>query len=171
MTLHGKAVDSSCAACHSSDNLDLDFSELEGKPPSDGSFCGNSSCHDPDWTYTGFDSPELVPYLEQQLFVLRNTSPYLLEGVPQTYDATFRAMFEGRCVFCHSGSEASANLDLSTYESLLLGGKNGPAIVPGDPNTSLIVQRQSEARDHFGQMLDDELEAIQAWILAGAPED
>ncbi len=170
MTLHGKAVDSSCAACHSSENLDLDFTEFQGKPPTDGSFCGNSACHDPDWVYTGFDSPELAPYLEQQLFILRNTSPYLLEGVPQTYEATFQAMFEGRCVFCHSGDEASADLDLSTYEGILLGGRSGPGMMPGDPEASMIIQRQSEARDHFGQVLDDELDALQAWILDGAAE-
>lgn len=171
MTLHGKAVDSSCATCHASDNLDLDFTELEGKPPSDGSFCGNSACHDPEWTYTGFDSPELIPYLEQQLYILQNTSPYLLEGVPRTYESTFRAMFEGRCTFCHSGTEATAGLDLSTYEGALQGGQNGPGIVPGDPAASLVIARQSEARDHFGQVLDDELEALHEWILDGAPQE
>jgi hypothetical protein len=112
----------------------------------------------------------MAPFLEQQLYVLRNTSPYLLEGVPRTFDATFRAMFEGRCVFCHSGPEASADLDLSSYEGVLAGGRSGPGILPGDPDASLIVERQSESRDHFGQMLEDELEAFQAWILDGAPE-
>ncbi|MFN2188812.1 MAG: c-type cytochrome domain-containing protein, partial [Candidatus Promineifilaceae bacterium] len=170
IALHGKAVDSSCSACHASDNLELDFSELDGKPPSDGSFCGNSACHDPDWIYSGFDSPELAPYLEQQVYILRNTSPYLLEGVPQTYEATFQAMFEGRCVFCHSGEDPRADLDLSSYENILLGGRSGPAIVPGDPEASLIIQKQTESRDHYGQLLDDEIEALSAWILDGAPQ-
>ena len=170
ITLHGQAIDSSCAACHPSDDPDLDYTELEGKPPADGSFCGNSACHGPEWAYTGFDSPELAPILEHQLYILQNTSPYLLEGVPRTYEATFKTMFEGRCIFCHSGPEAKADLDLTHYQGLLDGGKNGPGLVPGDPDASLIVQRQVGARDHFGQMLDDEVEALQAWIAAGAPE-
>jgi len=80
------------------------------------------------------------------------------------------APFEGRCIFCHSAPDLKADLDLSTYEGVLTGGKNGPALIPGDPEGSLAVQRQSGPRDHFGQMLDDEQEAFQEWIAAGAPE-
>jgi nitrate/TMAO reductase-like tetraheme cytochrome c subunit len=170
ITLHGKAIDSSCAACHVPEDPGVDYTDLEGKPPADASFCGNSACHVSEWEYTGFDSPELEPYLERQLYELQNTSPYLLEGVPQTYEATFKTLFEGRCIFCHSGQVAEADLDLSTYAGLLQGGKSGPALVPGDPDGSPIVQRQSGSRDHFGQMLDDELEALQQWIADGAPE-
>ena len=170
ITLHGGALDSSCAACHEPADPAIDYTELEGKPPSDGSFCGNSACHDQEWVYSGFDSPELIPYLERQLYALRNTSPYLLEGVPRTYDATFQILFEGRCIFCHSDPDLKAGLDLSTYEGLLAGGKNGPALIPGDPDSSLVIQRQSGPRDHFGQMLDDELEAFREWIATGAPE-
>jgi hypothetical protein len=171
ITLHGKAIDSSCAACHEPADPTVDYTELEGKPPPSDSFCGNSACHGPDWIFTGFDSPALEPYLEQQLYILQNTSPYLLEGVDRTYDATFSTMFEGRCVFCHSGQDAEAGLDLSSYESILQGGRNGPGLIPGDPEASLIIRRQSGTRDHFGQVLEDELEALSEWITAGAPEN
>lgn len=171
ITLHGKTIDESCTACHPATNPEIDYTKLEGKPPADDSFCGNSACHGADWEYTGFDSPDLAPILERQVYQLLNTSPYLLEGVPATYEATFKTLFEGRCIFCHSGAEAKAGLDVSTYQSLLEGGKSGTALVPGDPDGSLIVQRQSGVRDHFGQMLDDELEALRAWITAGAPRE
>jgi mono/diheme cytochrome c family protein len=172
ITLHGKAIDTSCAACHTPADPSVDYTQLEGKPPADNSYCGNAACHGPDWQYAGFDSPELEPYLERQLYILQNTSPYLLEGVPLTYESTFRALFDGRCVFCHnSGPDPEADLDLSNYEGVLRGGKNGPALVPGDPEGSLIIQRQSGSRDHFGQVLDGELEALQEWIMAGAPEN
>jgi nitrate/TMAO reductase-like tetraheme cytochrome c subunit len=172
ITLHGKAIDTSCAACHAPADSSVDYTELEGKPPADDSYCGNEACHGTDWEYTGFDSPKLAPYLERQLYILQNTSPYLLEGVPRTYESTFKAMFEGRCVFCHhSGPDAKAGLDLSSYDSLLQGGKSGPGLVPGDPEASLIIQRQSEPGDHFGQVLDDELEALKQWIAAGALEN
>ncbi|MGD2050383.1 MAG: hypothetical protein PVH03_12840, partial [Chloroflexota bacterium] len=172
ITLHGRAIDTSCAACHPPADPSIDYTELEGKPPADGSYCGNEACHGTDWEYTGFDSPELAPYLERQLYILQNTSPYLLEGVPRTYESTFRAMFEGRCVFCHnSGPDAKADLDISSYEGLLKGGKSGPGLVPGDPEASLIIQRQSGPGDHFGQVLDDELEALKQWIVAGAVEN
>ena len=51
------------------------------------------------------------------------------------------------------------------------GGKDGPVLVPGDPEASLIILRQSAARDHFGQVLDDELQALRDWIAAGAPKE
>jgi len=50
------------------------------------------------------------------------------------------------------------------------GGTNGPVILPGDPDNSLLVKIQSGSQPHFGQLSPDELETIIAWILAGAPE-
>jgi hypothetical protein len=170
MTLHGRAIDRSCAACHAPADPSLDYTTLTSKPPLDGSFCGNSACHANEWVYSGFGFPALVPILDYQLDVLLNTSPYLMEGMPRTYRSTFKAMFDGRCVFCHNPQDARGNLDMSSYESLLVGGRNGPAIVPGDATTSLLVQRQGARRAHFGQLLADEVEALRSWIAAGAPE-
>ena len=170
ITLHGKTIDSSCAACHEPGDDSIDYTSLEGKPPIDGSFCGNSACHANEWQFAGFDSPMLEPVLERQKYILLHTSPYLLEGVPQTYEGIFAALFNGRCVGCHSGPNAEAGLDLSSYATILEGNDNGPVIVPNDVSGSLIVQIQSGAKDHFGQMLDDELEALKNWIAAGAPE-
>lgn len=170
ITLHGQAIDRSCAACHEPDDPGVDYTQLAGTAPVDGSFCGNAACHGTEWTFAGFDDPSLAPVLARQLYILLNTSPYLLEGQPRTYSGTFRAMFEGRCVFCHSGPSAESGLDMSSYASLLRGGQGGPALVPGDAAASLIVQRQSGATEHFGQVLDDELAALTAWVAAGAPE-
>lgn len=169
ITLHGKAIDGSCAACHSPGDQGLDYTELEGKPPADGSFCGNVACHANEWTFTGFDEPALQPVLDRQLYILLNTSPYLLEGVARTYAGTFKALFDGRCTVCHSGLLAEAGLDLSNYAAMMRGGDSGPAIIPGDPTASLVVQRQAGPLEHFGQMLDEELAAVQEWIAAGAP--
>lgn len=169
IALHGSAIDISCAACHPPENPSINYLELEGKPPVDGSFCGNSACHVSEWTYIGFNDPAMQPILEQQLYILFNTSPYLLEGVPLTYKDTFKPMFEGRCVYCHSEADPTAGLVMTTYEGLLAGGIGGPSIIPGDPDNSLLFQKQSTPNGHFGQLLDDELQALWDWILAGAP--
>lgn len=170
IVLHGHAIDSSCAACHQPNDPTVDLEALEGVPPADGSFCGNSACHSSEWEYAGFDSPVLAPYLVNQLYVLRNTSPYLLEGVPLTYEGTFRALLDGRCSGCHGAPEYKADMDLSTYAGLMAGGKNGPLLDRDNPAASLLIQRQSEDDAHPGQMLADELEAFQNWIAAGLPE-
>lgn len=171
ITLHGKVIDSSCAACHTPADDSIDYTQLTGKPPADSSFCGNAACHGPDWVFTGFDSPELQPVLERQKYILQNTSPYLLEGVPRNYEETFKALFNGRCAGCHSGNNPEAGLDLSSYEAILAGSPDAPVLISGDPDGSLIIQRQSQSEPHFGQVLPDELEALREWIAAGTPED
>ena len=171
ITLHGEVIDNSCATCHPPADPDMDYTELTGKPPESDSFCGNSACHATEWSYTGFDAPKLEPVLERQAYILQNTSPYLLEDVPRTYEATFKSLFDGRCVSCHSGPNAEAGLDLSSYESLMAGGDDGPVIVPGDPEASTLIQAQSAPTPHFGQVLENELEALKAWIASGAPQE
>jgi hypothetical protein len=50
------------------------------------------------------------------------------------------------------------------------GGTNGPVIIPGDANGSLLVQKQSGETPHFGQLPPEELALVIDWINAGAPE-
>lgn len=170
IALHGRSIDTSCATCHPPVSPDVDYTKLEGKPPADGSFCGNVACHANEWIYSGLDDPTLKPVLDRQLYLLLNTSPYLLDSVPRTYEGTFKALFNGRCTFCHSGPQAEAGLDLSSYETILQGSSDGPVVVSGNPDASLLIQRQSGPGEHFGQVLDDELVALREWIAAGLPE-
>jgi len=44
------------------------------------------------------------------------------------------------CASCHSGSTPQSEFSISSYESLLHGGKHGPAIVPGSAQASLLIQ-------------------------------
>jgi hypothetical protein len=169
ITLHGKMIDDSCASCHEPVPGATPYTELDGKPPASDSFCGNAACHANEWVYSGFDSPALEPVLERQRYILLNTSPYLLEGVPLTYEATFKALLDGRCTFCHSGPDPEAGLDLSTYETLMAGADSGPVVIPNDPDSSMLIAVQSGSRDHFGQVLPEELDALRAWVLDGAP--
>jgi hypothetical protein len=50
------------------------------------------------------------------------------------------------------------------------GGANGPVILPGDSQESVLVQLQREGK-HFGKFTAEELETIIQWIEAGAPEN
>jgi hypothetical protein len=61
-------------------------------------------------------------------------------------------------------------LNLTSYAAALEGGAGGPAIIPGDPDQSLLVQKQSGERAHFGQLTPQELDLVIQWIDAGAPE-
>jgi hypothetical protein len=43
-------------------------------------------------------------------------------------------------------------------------------ILPGDADGSLLIQKQSGAQPHFGQLTPDELAVVRQWIASGAPE-
>jgi hypothetical protein len=61
-------------------------------------------------------------------------------------------------------------LNLTTYQTALTGSVNGAVIIPGNPDGSLLVQKQSGDQPHFGQLSPEELKLVIDWILAGAPE-
>ncbi|GIS63575.1 MAG: hypothetical protein CM1200mP2_58000 [Planctomycetaceae bacterium] len=45
------------------------------------------------------------------------------------------------CLECHSGDEPEGQLSMESLGGLLTGGLRGPALVPGKPDQSLLVQR------------------------------
>jgi cytochrome b subunit of formate dehydrogenase len=85
-----------------------------------------------------------------------------------TWDGYFSGLFRNRCSSCHGITKVSG-LSLATYQEALKGGNSGPAIIPGDPDNSILVQKQSVG-NHPGQLTIDELNQVIAWINAGAPE-
>ncbi len=89
-------------------------------------------------------------------------------AAPGTWDGEFSALFRNRCGTCH-GFTAVSGLSLATYDDALKGGNSGPAIVPGDPDASLLVLVQSQG-NHPGQLTIDELNRVIDWIKKGAPE-
>ncbi|MCA9297172.1 MAG: c-type cytochrome, partial [Phycisphaerales bacterium] len=79
------------------------------------------------------------------------------------------------CLRCHGGGERTkARLNLRTIEGMLAGGRSGPAIVPGSPEMSLLMQRITEADPDevmppTGDRLSaEEISAIAQWIRDGA---
>ncbi len=51
-----------------------------------------------------------------------------------------------RCTVCHGLRRQEAGLDLRSKESMLKGGKSGPAIVLGKPDESLLIKRTRWSR-------------------------
>ena len=74
-------------------------------------------------------------------------------------------ILERRCVACH-GDTPQGGLDLGSAESLLEGGKSGPAIVPGFPDRSLILAKIVSGQMPMGgeRLPDGEVHAIRSWI-------
>jgi hypothetical protein len=84
-----------------------------------------------------------------------------------------------RCTVCHGLHRQEANLDLRTKASMFRGGKSGPAITPGKPKDSLLIQKlranQMPPRDRLVEagiklIEPSEIDLLEKWIAAGAPE-
>jgi hypothetical protein len=52
-----------------------------------------------------------------------------------------RRILDARCVKCHGGGKLEGGLDLRRELTMLQGGDSGPALVPGKPEESLLVQK------------------------------
>jgi nitrate/TMAO reductase-like tetraheme cytochrome c subunit len=148
-----------CSKCHS-------ISNAGGTDNS--SFCSNSACHANNWQYAGLNAPGLRDVFKSQLPPQPTPAPLPVNG-PLTYDATVGPIFRSYCSDCHSDG-GMKNLNLTTYQSALTGGDDGAVIVPGNPDASLLVKKQSGPESHFGQLPADLLSLVVNWIKAGAPE-
>ncbi len=96
-----------------------------------------------------------------------------------TYDDIIPVVLN-HCTACHGLRRQEGGLDLRTHESILRGGKSGPAIIPGRPSESLLIRR-IEAGDMppKKEMLTNgvkpvsqaELGKLVSWIEQGAPTE
>jgi hypothetical protein len=83
-------------------------------------------------------------------------------------------IFTRWCVGCHGSREQHGQLRLDGYAAILRGGDTGPAITPGDPESSLLLAKV-EHRDKPVMPPRRRLPAalavqLRVWIAAGAPE-
>ncbi|MFO1092791.1 MAG: DUF1549 domain-containing protein [Planctomycetaceae bacterium] len=59
------------------------------------------------------------------------------------YTTQIKPIFTERCLACHGALKQAANLRLDTGAAVRVGGDSGPALVPGNPTDSLLIQRVS----------------------------
>ncbi len=91
-------------------------------------------------------------------------------------DAFFRQrvapVFERHCVRCHQGDKPKGGLSLVDHQHLLAGGESGPAISPGKPDDSLLLQYiqgdKPEMPKDAAPLDVEDIKAIERWIADGA---
>jgi len=79
-------------------------------------------------------------------------------------------IFKARCVSCHSGEKPQAGLDLASPDALLKGGRSGPAIVAGEADRSLLVEKivSKNMPPVDPKLTEAEVQTIRSWIEKGA---
>ena len=92
-------------------------------------------------------------------------------GTTEYYTQVVEPILDDNCYSCHQESQ-SGGLRLDSYQAILKGGGRGPALVPGDPETSLMIQairRTGKLKMPPRKALDPaDVESLVAWIKAGA---
>ena len=77
-------------------------------------------------------------------------------------------VFKARCLVCHKGEQPMGGLDLSTLASLLEGSHNGPVIVEGSADTSILIRKVvAKAMPPPGagpRLGDQEIDQLRLWI-------
>jgi cytochrome c553 len=93
------------------------------------------------------------------------------------FENRIRPVFATQCFSCHTNSKLGG-LRLETRADLLKGGKSGPAVIPGEPERSLLIQavrHSGELRMPKGvtKLTDAEIADLSKWVKDGAywPED
>lgn len=88
------------------------------------------------------------------------------------FEMKVRPLLVESCLKCHGPDKQESDLRLDSREAALAGGENGPAVVPGQPDESGLV----EAINHDGlEMPPDEklpegqIALLTEWVKMGAP--
>jgi mono/diheme cytochrome c family protein len=85
-----------------------------------------------------------------------------------------RPLLVTKCIDCHGSDKQEGKLRLDSREAVLAGGENGPAILPGDPEHSLLIAAVHYKDDRAqmppkGKLDDDKLAALTRWVKLNAP--
>src|ERR1041385_179681 len=96
----------------------------------------------------------------------------------QFFESKIRPVLVNNCYKCHSqqSEKVKGGLLLDTKDGLLKGGTTGPAVVPGDPEKSLLIKAirytdpdlQMPPKDK--KLSDEEIANLTAWVKMGAPD-
>src|SRR5690348_12272158 len=89
------------------------------------------------------------------------------------FEAKIRPVLADTCFKCHGGAKTSHGLRVDSRAALLEGGESGPALKPGDPDGSLLLQAMRHAKGDLrmppGKKLPEHvLNDFATWIKQGA---
>ena len=92
------------------------------------------------------------------------------------FEARIRPVLHDRCIGCHGVDEQQGGLRLDSRNAILKGGESGPALVPGNPQESLLLKaiRYEEAElkmpppEAGARLTASTIEDFSTWVEAGA---
>ncbi|HTE18855.1 MAG TPA: DUF1549 domain-containing protein, partial [Armatimonadota bacterium] len=99
-------------------------------------------------------------------------APALAPEAMEFFEKEVRPVLAEQCYSCHGPKVRQASLRVDSRAALLKGGDKGPALVPGTPEKSLLIQ----AIHHKGLQMppgrklpEKQVAALEKWVAMGAP--
>ena len=92
------------------------------------------------------------------------------------FENQVRPLLVKRCYQCHSGTKTRGGLALDSRTGWQKGGESGPAIVPGKPEASLLIEAvnyrsvEMPPEDAGGKLSAAEIEVLTKWVKLGAAD-
>ena len=85
-----------------------------------------------------------------------------------------KPLLDSRCISCHGPDKVKGGLRLDSRAALLKGGDNGPALVPGKPSESLLLQAVMHSKKDLemppkDKLTTNDIAVLKRWIEDGAP--
>ncbi len=114
--------------------------------------------------------PEPVP---------QEATPVPMEPAATVYAGVIQPTFADHCSACHGSDRQRGRLALHTHEAISAGGASGPAMLPGNAQESVLMQRIRLPLEEAGhmppagksQLAPSEVSALAWWIDQGASID
>lgn len=87
-----------------------------------------------------------------------------------SFSADVLPIFERTCTRCHGGSRREEGLDMRTYAAALQGSQNGPVIIPGDAEASLLITQvvSGEMPRRAPRLPAEQVQILIDWVNQGA---
>jgi hypothetical protein len=89
------------------------------------------------------------------------------------FEKQVRPILAANCFRCHGPKVQKADLRLDSRAALLEGGESGPAVVPGNPDRSVLIRavryHDTVKMPPKGKLPDRAIQALTAWVKMGAP--
>ncbi len=105
-------------------------------------------------------------------FAVADACTAIPEGL-EFFERKVRPLLAQRCLECHSGDHAKGSLRLDSKAGVLAGGDTGPAVVPGKPGESLLVDAVNYGETYQmppkSKLASDEVAVLTRWVEIGAP--
>lgn len=108
-------------------------------------------------------------------FVLTLAASARAQDKPVSYHNQIRPLFTATCNGCHRPEKSKGELDMTTYQALMKGGKEGTPVVAGDPSGSVLFKMISgpepEMPEDGDPLKAEQVAMVERWIREGAKDD